>query len=235
MGRNFVKLATCLAATTNSLLPTASVVSCFFPTQLPFYSPMKHSLFLLPLTLLLASCVDTTGLSEETSRPPKGNPQGTVVVQEFADLQCPSCKSAHETVNEPLLAQYGQQIRFEFRHFPLRAIHPYALDAAEAAECAADQGKFWEYVDTVYTNQAQLKNDALKEWAERLGMDMDLFDRCTRSNIKRDLIMADYEMGQDAGVTGTPTYFVAGKKTEATVEALGAAIQEAMAGTATRL
>jgi protein-disulfide isomerase len=138
-------------------------------------------------------------------------------------------------VNAPLLAQYGSQIRFEFRHFPLRGIHPYALDAAEAAECAADQGKFWEFVDMDYTNQSQLSNKSLKEWAERLGLDMDLFDRCTRSNIKRDTIMADYKAGEDAGVTGTPTYFVAGKKTEATVEALGAAIQAAAAGTSTRL
>lgn len=100
--------------------------------------------------LLLAACVDTTGISPTSSRPPRGNANALVTVMEFADFQCPACMSAHATINKPLFEKYGSQVRFEFRHFPLRNIHRFALDLAEASECAADQGKFWEFVDLAY-------------------------------------------------------------------------------------
>lgn len=192
---------------------------------------------LLPLTLslafVLAACgVDSTGLSAESKRTPhpKTNPAASVVVQEFADLQCPACRSAHTTLLKPIVEKYGTSIRYEFHHFPLRTIHQFALDAAEAAECAADQGKFWEYIDLDYAQQDQMSKAKLREWAEEAGVaDMALFDRCTQSHVKRDEILADYAEGDKMGVQGTPTFFVNGTKVESTMDALTGAIDAQLA------
>lgn len=163
--------------------------------------------------LSLAACgVDTTGLSADSSRRPMGSPSASVVVAEFADLQCPACKAAHETVTKPLIAKYGSRIRFEFKHFPLQGIHAYALPAAEAAECAADQGKFWEFVDLTYINQDKLGTEAIKEWAATLKLDQDLFARCTASRIKKDTVLADYKEGEKLGVNSTPSFFLNGER-----------------------
>jgi protein-disulfide isomerase len=196
---------------------------------------MKRLLLISLSTLALAACVDTTGLSPESSRTARGNADAFVTVVEYGDLQCPACKSAVDTINTPLLEQYGNQIRFEFKHFPLRSIHEYALELAEAAECSADQGKFWEFIDTAYAKQDQLSTKAITEWATSLGIDAELFNRCMKSDIKRDTILADYAAGEDAGVSGTPTYLVNGTKVESNLQAIGAAIQTALAGGGQRL
>ena len=187
------------------------------------------------IAFALVACVDTTGLSEKSSRPPKGNPNAAAVVMEFADLQCPACQAAHMTLNGPLLEKYGNQIRFDFIHFPLQSLHRYALDAAMGAECAADQRKFWEFVDAAYVNQKDLSKDSIKAWAENLQLDMDLFNRCTASKIKKDTILDDYETGQRQGVGGTPTYFVNGVRVETDLAKIGAKIDEALQGAMQRL
>ncbi len=180
------------------------------------------------LSLTLAACVDTTGISADSSKAahPSTDANATVTVTEYGDLQCPSCRAAQDLVVKPLITKYGKQIRFEFKQFPLRAMHPYALIAAEASECAADQGKFWEFIDLVFTNQTSLSEDALYGWAEELKLDMDLFGRCVKSHIKRDVILAEYDAGQELGVSGTPTFFVNGKKIESTIAAISAAVDE---------
>ncbi|MBI5155857.1 thioredoxin domain-containing protein [Candidatus Peregrinibacteria bacterium] len=186
----------------------------------------------LALTLALTACVDTTGLTGDIHKDPhpKSNPNGAVIVSEFADLQCPACRAAHETVTLPLLAQYGSVVRFEFHHFPLRSIHRYALAAAEAAECSGDQGKFWEFVDQVYAQQDKLSTAQLAAWAEDLKLDIPLFTRCTKSHIKREAILAEYTAAEQGGVRGTPTFFVNGKQTPATVDDLGKAIEAIVKG-----
>lgn len=191
---------------------------------------MKRILLFAAATLALAACSDTAGLSEKSSRGPKGNASAAVTVVEYGDLQCPACRSAHAQISAPLLEKYGAQIRFEFKHFPLRSIHRYALEASMAAECAADQGKFWEYVDVVYAEQQKLDIEQLSAWANALGLDQDLFGRCMKSKIKRSTVLSDYEDGQDLGVTGTPTYFVNGTKAETGFDPLSAAIDEALGG-----
>ena len=198
---------------------------------------MKHLIPLTIATLTLAACVDTTGISPESSAypHPQSNPNAAVVVQEYADLQCPACKAAHELLVKPLLAEMGSQVRYEYRQFPLSSIHRYALDAAEASECAADQGKFWEFIDTAFTRQDELNNEALKEWAAALGLEADLFGRCVDSNIKRDAVLAQYDAGLERGVTGTPTFFVNGKKVTSTIDAIRTAVKEAAAGAAMML
>lgn len=188
-----------------------------------------RSSLVLALTLALAACVDTTGLSPESSRTPhaKSNPSAVVVVREYSDLQCPACRGAYEQLNPLLLEKYGKDIRFEFMHFPLQTIHPWALAAAEAAECAADQGKFWEFTDLIYAEQEKLSSSQLRTWAESLSLDLDTYDRCTKSHIKRKEILAESDEGSALGVRGTPTYIVNGVIVEATGEALSKAIEEA--------
>src|SRR5882724_3016740 len=111
------------------------------------YRAAPRPIALASLVLLLGACTTARGprvLSTRTPHP-ASNPNASVLVVEYTDLQCPSCRRAHETIVKPILARHGTRIRYELRHFPLRSLHPLALDAAMAAECAADQGKFWEY------------------------------------------------------------------------------------------
>ena len=171
---------------------------------------------LLITTLLLASCVSAEGISPESSREPRGNPLSSIVLEEFSDLQCPACQRTHETTVLPLLDKYKNTIRYEFRHFPIRTIHAFAQEAAEATECAADQGKFWEFIDDTYAspeNQSDLSREALIERAKAIRVsDIDLFSRCLRSRVKRDIVQDDYDEGIERGIQGTPTFFVAGER-----------------------
>ncbi len=187
---------------------------------------MRRFLPLLALPLFLVACVDTTGLSPDSSRGPhpSSNANAAVVVTEYGDVQCPACRAAHEVIIKPLLEKHGATIRYEFHHFPLRSIHRYALVAAMASECAADQGKFWEYLDKAYTDQPTLTEKRLGEWATELGLDRTLFDRCLASEIKEDVVIADYNQGRALGVQGTPTFFVNGERVESDLKAIEAAI-----------
>lgn len=181
--------------------------------------------------VFLSACgVDTTGLTAASSRIMKGPETALVTVTEYADFQCPACASAYTIINKSLEEKYGQSVRFEFKHFPLRSIHQYAYEAAQAAECAADQGKFWEFVDVNYVNQKDLSSAVLRTWGAALGLNADLYDRCIRSEIKGDTIMADEAEGEKLGVQGTPSYFVNGKRVEvSSLEAMSAAIDAALA------
>jgi len=166
------------------------------------------------VSLLCVACTSTSGLSAETSREPYGNPNGAVTVVEYSDLQCPACRGVHLSILPPIVEEFAGSVRFEFRHFPL-SYHEYALAAAMAAECAADQGKFWEYIDLAYRNQSDLSEGALKTWALSLGLDVDLFTRCLDSEVKKDIVLSDYSAGRDAGVPGTPSFFVDGVQVSA--------------------
>ncbi len=197
---------------------------------------MKKLLLTLS-ALALTACVDTTGLSSESSKypHPETGENAIVTVTEYGDLQCPACKSAHTMLVKPLIEQYGTRVRYEYRQFPLVSIHRYAMDAAEATECAADQGKFWELVDLIYTEQEKLTSDQLTTWGEQLGLDMDLYGRCRDSHIKRDAVMADYDAGKALGVSGTPSFFVNGQRVESTGAALIETIDGILGNAATRL
>ncbi len=191
---------------------------------------MKKAFLLL--SVVLVSCA---GGDVQTQRPPRGNPNAVVVVEEFADLQCPACRAAHPTIVKPLLEKYGQQIRFEFEHFPIRQIHRFALDLGEMAECAADQGKFWEYVDKVYEEQPELDEDMLLTWAKEVGVNTDTVEKCWKSHAKRKIVLAGYKDGRDRGVAGTPTFFVNGERVETDLEKISAAIEEALKGAVMKL
>ncbi len=191
---------------------------------------MKKSL--LAAVLILSACISKEGLSPESTKPPTGNVNSSIIVKEYADLQCPACRGAHSQIVQPLLDKYGRNVRYEFHHFPLTQIHAYAQEAAEAAECAADQGKFWEFVNDTYENQELLSRDDLIARAEKLGVtDMDLFRRCVQTRIKRDTVQAEYKEGYDLGVRGTPTFFVSGERVERnTLEGISAMIDAKVSG-----
>jgi len=185
---------------------------------------------LVTCALFLAACgVDTTGLSAESSRPATGTESALVTITEYGDLQCPACKAAHEILTKPLLQKYDGRVRFVFKHFPLQAIHPHALEAAMASECAADQGKFWQFFEMTYQQQESMNSAAFREWAAELALDADLFDRCVRSGIKRKTVLADYAEGTSLGVNSTPTYFVNNTRvTNNTIESISTLIDAAL-------
>ena len=188
---------------------------------------------LVVLALLLSlACSSAGGRVVISSRGPHpaSNPAAAVLVLEYADLQCPSCRVAHSNIVAPLLARYGARIRYELRHFPLRSLHPLALEAAEAAECAADQGRFWEYTDLAFARQREMSREKLVTWAEAISLDAFRFEGCLASEQKRALVLAEFEEGRRKGVEGTPTFFVNGKKVESKLVAIQQAIDAATVG-----
>jgi protein-disulfide isomerase/rhodanese-related sulfurtransferase/uncharacterized membrane protein len=149
-------------------------------------------------------------LDERLVRPDShatGNLSAPVTVVEFGDFECPGCGRVAPQVAE-MLGQYGNRIRFVFRQFPLVEIHPYAETAAEASECAAEQGKFWEAERKFYEEQDDLSEPALDRYASELGLDMKQFDGCLASGAIKARVQSDLDDGKAVGVKGTPTFFV---------------------------
>ncbi len=138
-------------------------------------------------------------------RPEKGNPNAKVVVVEFSDMQCPSCRRGNDTV-EQLMLQYDGKIRVIFRHYPLD-IHPKARLFAQAAEAAHRQGKFWEMQDLIF-NEQDANEKRLEEFARSLGLSMEQFRKDMKSKEVQDAILNDIASARRYGVTSTPTYFL---------------------------
>ncbi|MBT3835168.1 thioredoxin domain-containing protein [Candidatus Peribacteria bacterium] len=183
------------------------------------------------LLLTLTACSsDASGINSESSKKPLGNPASSIIVEEFSDIQCPACKFAHENIVKRLLDEYGRNIRFEFKHFPLRGIHPFAQKASEASECAADQELFLEFLDIAYKNQKNLTTTNLVSYAEEIGVeDMDLFNQCLRSGAKKKFVDNNYNEAIKKKLTGTPTFIVSGKRIpKNSYELIKTAIEEAM-------
>lgn len=141
----------------------------------------------------------------------QGGDNAKVTIVEYSDFECPFCGRAYPTVNQ-VMETYGEDVRLVYRHFPLNSIHPQAQKAAEASECAADQGKFWEFHDKVFENQELLSGGAtqLKKWAGELGLNASKFASCLDSGEKADIVQAGLDSGSAAGVTGTPAFFING-------------------------
>jgi protein-disulfide isomerase len=145
----------------------------------------------------------------------KGNPEATVTLVEYSDFQCPACASFQPVVNE-LMAQYGDKLRFEYKHFPL-PIHNYAQQAAVAAEAASQQGKFFEFHDALFTNQQEWSNSATPQtffvkYAEELSLDVEKFKMHQNSSVLRDEVRKDLSAARELGLTGTPTFFLNGER-----------------------
>jgi len=142
-----------------------------------------------------------------------GNPQSPVTVVEFGDFECPAC-GREEPIAREIRARYSNQIRFVFRQFPLTHIHPFSERMAEASECAADQGKFWEMVDKIYSRQSDLSDEGLKRDAAEVGLDQARFTPCLMSGSMAARVGQDLADGKALGVSGTPTFFVGEKRLE---------------------
>ncbi len=147
-----------------------------------------------------------------TPKPPLGNPNATILIEEYSDFQCPFCKRAEEVI-KPILQEYGKKIRFEYKHYPIVSKHPYGLKAAEASECANDQGEFWRYHDILFKYQEGdgLKTSNLKRYAEQLGLDAGKFNACLDSDAKKDIVLLELREGEQRKVVQTPTFFINGK------------------------
>ncbi|MFH1256351.1 MAG: thioredoxin domain-containing protein [Candidatus Diapherotrites archaeon] len=144
----------------------------------------------------------------------KGPADAKVTIVEFSDFQCPVCKTAHETVNR-VLSEYSGKIRFVYRHFPLGSIHPFASSAAEASECAAEQGKFWEMYDKLFLEQpswTSIGAEKFKEFARELNLDVAQFDSCVGSRKYSLKVQEDFALGVSVNMQGTPTFFINGVK-----------------------
>jgi len=142
--------------------------------------------------------------------PAIGPPDAPVLIVEFSDFQCSYCaRFATETLGQ-ILDAYGDQVRLVFRDFPLTSMHTHAQKAAEASQCAYEQGEYWEYHDLLFQNQQALDVDSLKGYAQQLGLDTDAFNECLDSGQYSSEVQNDLTQGQSYGVTGTPTFFING-------------------------
>jgi protein-disulfide isomerase len=142
----------------------------------------------------------------------EGPSDAPLTLVEYGDYQCPYCGAAYPVVKR-LQKTLGRKLRFVFRNFPVTQAHPYALIAAEAAEAAALQGKFWEMHDLLYEQQTHLKPDVIPVWAKKIGLDLNKFG----NDIKKDgavekRIQEDRQSGIRSGVNGTPTFYINGKR-----------------------
>jgi protein-disulfide isomerase len=144
--------------------------------------------------------------------PSKGPSDAPVVMVEFSDFQCPFCQRAEPTV-EQVLKTYGNRIKFVYRHFPLPS-HPNARPAAEAAACAEEQGHFWEYHQELFANPNRLSADDLKAHANAIGLDAARFTTCVENHKTKARVDNDIKEANEAGVTGTPAFFVNGRPIE---------------------
>ena len=158
-----------------------------------------------PVTVALRAPTVEVATEGEPSLGPANAP---VTIVEFSDFQCPYCRQTQSTLKQ-LMAEYEGKIKLVFRDFPLRNIHPQAQKAAEAAQCAAEQQKFWPYHDKLFAS-TNLQMDELKKFAQELALNMEQFTSCLDSSKYAAGIDADMQAGQQAGVNATPTFFVNG-------------------------
>jgi protein-disulfide isomerase len=141
----------------------------------------------------------------------RGPVDAPVVLVEYGDFECPYCGRA-EPVVRTVLEQFGDELAFVFRHYPLTDVHPHAAQAAEAAEAAAAQGAFWEMHDALFANQTALEADDLRRYAANLGLDVERFAADLRERRFARRVSEDAASGDRSGVGGTPTFFINGRR-----------------------
>ncbi|HWP85101.1 MAG TPA: thioredoxin domain-containing protein [Terriglobia bacterium] len=139
----------------------------------------------------------------------RGPANAPVQIVEFSDFQCPFCQKAYPVVRG-LLEKYGEKVMLSYRDFPLRNLHGQAQMAAEASRCAGEQGKFWEYHNSLFETPNQLGKEELLLHAATVGVDTEQFRSCLESGRYADAVERDVEAGRQAGVTGTPAFFING-------------------------
>lgn len=140
----------------------------------------------------------------------RGSPDADIVIIEYGDFQCPYCARAHPTL-AGLQKQYGQRIALVYRHMPL-GMHPYAEPAAEAAEAAGAQGKFWEMHDSLFEHQAQMAPAQLPLLAQGMGLDAARFDQDMSTRKFRERVQAQAGEAKALGASSTPSFFINGER-----------------------
>jgi len=162
----------------------------------------------------------------------RGPRDAQVTLVEYGDFQCPYCARAHAALNQ-LMRQHEGRVALVYRHLPLSDLHPFAARAAEAAEAAGAQGKFWEMHDALFENQAMVGEDALPGIAASLGLDTRRFARELDEGKHRARIQAQAEEAHALGASGTPSFFINGKRYHGDSDqaSLAAALQEALGRT----
>ncbi len=141
----------------------------------------------------------------------QGPADAAVTLVEYGDYECPYCGAAYPIVKE-LQARMRDRLRFVFRNFPITTSHPHAEQAAEAAEAAAAQGRFWEMHDLLYENQRLLRDQDLRAYAEQLGIDVERFDKDLAEHVHAPRVREDFMSGVRSGVNGTPSFYVNGAR-----------------------
>lgn len=140
-----------------------------------------------------------------------GPDDAPVTLVEYGDFECPSCGMAYPIV-KAVQQQMGNRLRFIFRNFPLAEVHPHAEHAAESAEAAAVQGKFWEMHDILFEHQSRLDDEHLVRYASEIGADPEQVAGALASGAFVDQVEADFMSGVRSGVNGTPTFFIDGER-----------------------
>jgi protein-disulfide isomerase len=141
----------------------------------------------------------------------RGRDDAPVTLVEYADFECPYCGRAEPAIRE-LLAIEGDELRYVFRHLPLSDVHPFAQLAAEAAEAAGAQGRFWEMHDLLFSHQDDLRPSDISRYAEELQLDLERFERELRERAHKKRVSADVSSADASGVSGTPSFFVNGRR-----------------------
>jgi protein-disulfide isomerase len=161
---------------------------------------------------------DTKTNTSQGSEHTEGEGKKGVTLVEFGDFQCPACRQYFPLVKE-LKTAYGEDLKFQFRHFPLTSLHPNAFLGSRAAEAAGKQGKFFEMHDLLYTNQDEWSKAAnptsvLESYASQLSLNIEQFKKDMTSSEVNAIINADLKAGQAIGANSTPTFVLNGKKVE---------------------
>ncbi len=154
-----------------------------------------------------AQTVTPTEVAPMDASPALGPEDAPVTIIEYADFGCPSCWYWHKKeVLNALRAKYGDQIRFVWRDFPVITL--LSPKAAEAGQCAHEQGKFWEFHDIVYASRGAIEASDLQAYAAEIGLDLPQFEECVTSRRYRDRVNTEQHEGFQRGITGAPTFFV---------------------------
>jgi protein-disulfide isomerase len=138
-----------------------------------------------------------------------GDVEAPVTMLEYGDFECPYCAMARPVL-EGLVVDYPDMIRLVYRHFPVTTTHPHAALAAEAAEAAGAQDRFWEMHDMLFTNQDRLEFEDLRGYAQEIGLNGARFDQEMMAHVYRDEVRQDFQRGIQDGVNGTPSIFLNG-------------------------
>ncbi len=137
----------------------------------------------------------------------RGNKDAPIVLVEFSDFQCPFCSKVHPTLKR-LFEEYNGQIAWVYKHLPLDSLHPYARYAAEASECAADQGMFWEYADELYAGQPSIGPEYIFTIAQKIGLNVNRFEICVNSGKFANIVKEDENEAKSVGISGTPGIYI---------------------------